>query len=77
MSKIYTPSLEQYPTYNNVCINDVIVFKTSDNLLAREIFFRLCKLENQDWTILLELTPILQNQDIGDRLAEVFKLHQI
>jgi len=71
-----TPSLEQYPEYTNVCINNVVIFETQDKMLAKTIFFYLCKFENNQWNILLELASILSEQDVGGALAEAFKLHQ-
>ena len=76
MSNIYTPSLEQYPEYTNVCINNVVIFETQDRTLAKTIFFYLCKFESNHWNILLELASILSEQDVGGALAEAFKLHQ-
>lgn len=76
MTNIYTPSLEQYPEYTNVCINNVVIFETQDRTLAKTIFFYLCKFESNQWNILLELASILSEQDVGGALAEAFKLHQ-
>jgi len=70
------PSLEQYPEYTNVCINNVVIFETKDKKLAKDIFFYLCKFDNSQWSILLEMASILSEQDVGGALAKAFKLHQ-
>ena len=71
-----TPSLEQYPEYANVCINNVVIFETKDKRLAKDIFFYLCKFDDNQWHMLLEMAAILSEQDIGGALAQAFRLHQ-
>lgn len=71
------PSLEIYPDYAKLCVNNKMIFKTKDIKMAKFFFNMLASANSEQWAMLEELVAVAQRYNVVDNLAFAIDFHEL